>query len=541
MRGKFFYTICTAFAGGIFFRTTYEVGFAEIGLVLVVSGACAVLWRRKAVGFASPFFITSLFCLAFALGMMRMDIADTRTSPLTQYVGRDIVMTGKVVREPDIRERTIHIHIVPKVGDVYLDERVLVTLERFTYEATDIAYGDIVQVHGTLTLPEPFDTDGGRVFHYPEYLRTQKVEQVMEHASLVVESHGKASLLRALFAGKKKFIESLEQAVPAPYSGLGEGVLLGVKRALGSELDEVFRKTGIIHIVVLSGYNVLIVVEAMLFVLAYFFRPRMRMLIGLLWIVTFMMLVGMTATVVRASIMASLLLIARGTGRTYMVLRGLAIAGTVMLLTNPFLLVYDPGFQLSFLATLGLILFSPHVEQWIARVPRALGIRSIMTATLSTQIVVLPILLYQTGMFSLVSVVVNILVLPMVPIAMFLTFLTGMVGLVSGTMGSVMGYGAYLSLAYIIEVARTFANMPLSAMTINAFPFWVVVVSYVIIFGIYVRLQKKYGEAENISTPHTNISDAYHEHEGWVIEEEKEKSPETRSVSGDRQSPLPFR
>ena len=164
-----------------------------------------------------------------------------------------------------------------------------------------------------------------------------------------------------------------------------------------------------------------------------------------------------------------------------------------------------------------------------------------MTATLSTQIVVLPILLYQTGMFSLVSVIVNILVLPMVPIAMFLTFLTGMAGLMSETIGSVMGYGAYLSLAYIIEIARTFANMRLSAMTINAFPFWVVVVSYVIMFWVYVRFQKKYGEAENISTLHTPISDADHEYDGWVIEEESKKSPETRSVSGDTQSTLPFR
>ena len=132
-----------------------------------------------------------------------------------------------------------------------------------------------------------------------------------------------------------------------------------MKRALGKDLEEVFRTVGIIHIVVLSGYNIMIVADAIMRVLALFFFPRTRLIIGVGTIALFAILVGLSATVVRASMMAALVLIARGTGRQYAVLRALAFAGTVMLLINPYLLVYDPVFQLSFLATLGLILLSP--------------------------------------------------------------------------------------------------------------------------------------------------------------------------------------
>ena len=166
-------------------------------------------------------------------------------------------------------------------------------------------------------------------------------------------------MLAILFIFKQKFIKALEAVIPEPQAGLGEGLLLGVNEALGDELKTAFRKTGIIHIVVLSGYNVMIVAEAIMRLLAFWFTPWIRLLIGLIAIGGFAFLVGLGPTVVRASLMAALILVARATGRHYAVLRSLMFAGLVMLIFNPHLLVFDPGFQLSFLATLALIWLAP--------------------------------------------------------------------------------------------------------------------------------------------------------------------------------------
>ncbi|MCB9810775.1 ComEC/Rec2 family competence protein, partial [Candidatus Nomurabacteria bacterium] len=251
-------------------------------------------------------------------------------------------------------------------------------------------------------------------------------------AEVEVVDHDKGNLvISKLLNFKSAFMDNLEKVIAEPAVGLGEGLLLGVKQALGDELEEAFRKTGIIHIVVLSGYNIMLVVAFVMLVLGYFLSRRWRTVFGILAIISFALLVGLSATVVRASIMASLLLIAQATGRIYLVLRALLVAGFIMLLFNPLLLVYDVGFQLSFMATLGLILLTPQLERLFTKIPNLAGARMFLTATIATQIAVLPLLLYQIGQFSVVSVLVNLLVLPMVPVAMLLTFITGMLGFVS--------------------------------------------------------------------------------------------------------------
>jgi competence protein ComEC len=311
-------------------------------------------------------------------------------------------------------------------------------------------------------------------------------------------------------------MESLERAVTEPAAGLGEGLLLGVKRALGEDLEEAFRRAGIIHIVVLSGYNVMIVAEAIMRLLSFFFLPRTRMLIGVAGIVTFALLVGLSATVVRASIMAILVLIARATGRIYAIVRALMLAGAIMLIINPYLLAFDPGFQLSFLATLGLIFLAPLFERRFGLFPTTLQIREFVTATIATQIFVLPLLLYLIGEFSVVAVIVNVLVLPMVPVAMFLTFVTGVAGTFIAPLATVLGFAAYLSLEYIIALAEFFAALPLATFRVPAFPFSVVVLAYAgITYLIYIAVTQS-------KEPEMEMDDTVDDLADWTIVEEKD-------------------
>jgi competence protein ComEC len=283
-------------------------------------------------------------------------------------------------------------------------------------------------------------------------------------------------------------MRSVEALIPEPAAGLAHGLVLGVKRALGDELERSFRIAGIIHIVVLSGYNITIVVEATMRLLSYFFRPRTRVVFGALAIVAFALIAGLSSTVIRASFMAVLVLVARATGRTYDVLRALVFAGLVMLLVNPKLLVYDPGFQLSFLATLGLILLAPLIEERLSLVPTRFQIREFITATVATQIFVLPLLLYSIGEFSLVAVLVNVLVLPVVPFAMLFVFLSGMLGFVSSLIALPFAYIAYLLLGYIIAMAEWFAALPFAALIVPTFPFWITIIAYAVMAYAMYRI-----------------------------------------------------
>jgi competence protein ComEC len=207
-------------------------------------------------------------------------------------------------------------------------------------------------------------------------------------------------------------------------------------------------------------------------------------------------------------------------------MRALLIAGVAMLLINPYLLVYDPGFQLSFLATLGLIVLAPFIESKLHLVPTTFQAREFLTATVTTQLFVLPLLLFQIGAFSVVSVIVNVLVLPMVPVAMFFTFVAGVGGMLVTELGILLGFVAHLSLSYIILIAKLFSGLPFAAVTVPSFPLWVMAVAYggmaYVIFLINER--KKDPLADLRADSEGNLSD-------WTIEEETDLGVQSAAKS----------
>ena len=262
-----------------------------------------------------------------------------------------------------------------------------------------VGYGDVVTVSG-LRVPGKFTTELGRTFNYPGYLQAKGVQFVVSYAEIQVTEHGHGNFIIAwLLSAKHSFMRTLETIIPEPQVGLGEGLLLGVKQALGKDIENNFRRTGIIHIVVLwiqryarsdVFYDVLLSVPF----------SSQAVVAGVVAIVGFALLVGLSATVVRASIMASLLLFAQGFGRQYDVMRALFFAGAAMVFLNPYLLLYDIGFQLSFMATFGLLLVTPHFESTVVTGFQKLRLADFFFATVVTQIAVLPLLLYHIGEVS---------------------------------------------------------------------------------------------------------------------------------------------
>ncbi len=525
---KIFYVSIITFLLGVFVATFAPLSLPTLAWITLLAVVCALFWWRSTLATEmTGWLFLSVTLVFFGLGALRLEVASWNFghSPLETAVGEKVTLVGVVSKEPDRRENSTRLFVQTK------DDLVLVSTDRYQ----SVTYGDEVRVEGKLEKPESFATEFGRTFNYPGYLLAKGVEYQISFATVEVTDTGKGNfLVTHLLNFKFAFMDRIELLIPEPAVGLGEGLLLGVKQALGDELETAFRKTGIIHIVVLSGYNIMLVVVFVMYILGKFFSVRPRVVMGILAIVSFALLVGLSATVVRASIMAILLLLAQAFGRIYLVLRGLLVAGMIMVLFNPYILVYDVGFQLSFLATLGLILVAPHLENVFTKVPSKVGIRMFLVATLATQIAVLPLLLYQIGEFSVVAVLVNILVLPMVPVAMLLTFLSGMVAFVSIGLASPLAYLAYWSLAYINNVALWFADIPWAAFVVPAFPFYIVPLVYAAMGYLLWRFYKPelgmgYGdmaeqllrvdqksEVKSIDIAKTDLSD-------WTIVEERDE------------------
>lgn len=434
-----------------------------------------------------------LALITCALGIVRSERVveqyEADGSALQARAGEQVVLEGVVAASPDEREgRTLY-----TVDVVDSNARIMVIAP--AYPA--LSFSERVEVVGELRSLAPFASEHGRVFNYPRYRAVTGVHFDLFADS--VRSRGPepeyAPLARVLYRTKESFLAHIESVIPEPASALAGGILLGEKRALGEELTESFRRAGVIHIVVLSGFNVTIIAE--------FIRLSLRFLplvaqvsVSSVLMILFALMVGGGATIVRATIMGLLAMLARATGSVYLVTRALILAGVVMIWWNPFILLYDPSFQLSFLATLGLIHLAPVCERFLTLIPSILSLRAYAAITIATQLAVAPFLLYQMGEISLVAVLANMLVLIAVPPAMLASFVVGCLAylIAPGTLLlSVVGAIAYALLAYIIGIASWLGSVPLASVSVPPFSFVLVVGAYALLIYLWHTARPREG------------------------------------------------
>ena len=484
MTGGYFWTAIAGFFLGIVGAELMSVGIA-LPLFLLQLGVA--IWASSPRRFAA---VIAIFLISLGMGAARVYIADERAeSPLNQLVGQSILFTGRIVDEPDKRDTTVRLTVAP---DGY--GRTPHILVPVSLPAT-FAYGDTVRVSGVLSRPESFEGSGGRMFDYPHYLAAHGIAFEMPHAEAERMQIASWSVRGTLFGIKQSYLSGLENGLPQPYAGLAGGITVGDKRSLGKELTDDFRRTGLVHIIVLSGYNMTLIVGAMMLLVRGTSRWA-RFAFGIAIILVFVVMTGASATSIRAGAMAGLALFAVVSLRVYAVDRALALTALAMVLWNPHTLLYDPGFQLSVLATIGLVHTAPFFETYLRWIPTRFELRSIAAATLGTQSAVLPLLVYQIGLLSVISLPANLLVLPAIPFAMITSFIAGVVGALNATLGSIIGMPAYALLAYVINMTQWFASIPFGAIEIPAFSGWIVVVIYATV-GVIV-LQR------NVAQPQTN-------------------------------------
>lgn len=494
MLDRILYVALVGFALGIAWGTTISESLVYAMFAGAVGVGVFLLALRFKASARTTTVLAVLLCFSFSFGIIRASWSAPRDhGALDAYVGLEVVLEGVVIDEPDRRENTTRLMVEPSVIDgrrVVGSERVLVSYPRYP----SVAYGDSIVASGTLMLPEDFETDTGRVFAYRSYLHKDSIRYLMSFATVSVVGHDEGSwVLATLFGLKHSYLDSLARTIQEPEVSLLGGITVGSKESLGSDITDTFRTVGIIHIVVLSGYNISIVADSIMRTVSYGgYLPRsISLAFGASGVVLFALMTGASATVVRASIMALLVVVARSTGRVYDIAKALMIAGFFMVLHSPYILVFDPSFQLSFVATLGLIVLGPLIEKRISFVPTTLGFREFTTATVATQIFVLPLLLYQSGQVSLVSLFANLLVLVAVPYAMLAGFLAGFFGLVSIVLAYPFALLAQLLLSYILFVADMLARIPFASVSVPPLPVWMVFGMYAALASLLLRMYRR--------------------------------------------------
>lgn len=466
-----------------FFNLGYSLASLCVFVALFVYLAPRVVTRTKWVP------LVSLIFLGCATGIARVDVSQTSNAPslLSGFTMKTVSISGIILDEPDVREAYTNVVLYVRNvldGDkkfaLSADAHVLARVPVYP----ELKYGDEVTMTGKVTVPINFvPQDGAKAFDYQSYLAKDGIYYQIYFPKVVVVSHDKGNIfVQKLFALKGWLMKNISQNIPEPESSLAGGITLGTKQSLGDEWLQKFRETGVAHIIVLSGYNIA-VVAGIISRLVIFMPLTLRMVMSGFGVVLFAVMVGGGATVVRATIMALIIILARVLGREGDALRALVLAGGLMVFANPMILLNDVSFQLSFSATLALVTLVPVVEKYFKFIS-SLVLREIIVTTLSTQIFVLPLILYHMGSVSLVGLVSNIFILPVVPFAMLVVALVAVFSWVP-LAGSAAAYLSYSVLAYVFLAVDFFDKVPFASLKGISFLLWGLFLAYAIL-GIYI-------------------------------------------------------
>jgi competence protein ComEC len=394
--------------------------------------------------------------------------ADPAASVAALVDGEERRVEGTVVDDPRPRADRLQLVLAEVVADDdagprRFSDRLLVWMPR----GIDVRAGDRLRITARIELAEDFDG-----FAYREYLARQGVGGIARArgAEPMLAAGGPGSLLATV---RGALLGGLNDLVPEPEAALGAGILLGVRSSIAPEINDAFATAGLTHVVAISGWNIAIVAAIVLALLRPLGRTRggkwTTALAAAATVGGYVLLTGASPSVVRAALMAGAMLVGRLGGSRAHATSALGLAALVMLLVAPAVL-WDVGFQLSLLATAGLIWFGRGIEGRLGRWPAWL--REPVALTLAAQLTTLPVILVNFERLSLVAPLSNVLVVPLVPLAMLGSASAAVAGVVIGSIPATpvgdavtwfLGGAAWLVLRAMIAVGQATATLPLAA------------------------------------------------------------------------------
>jgi len=361
-----------------------------------------------------------------------------------------------------------------------VEGKILVTIPKY-YE---VNYGDSIQFKTKLAAPSNFET-----FDYSDYLARYGVYAIAKGVDNfeVVNRNCQGAVYciqRALYQVKDYFSLIIQKIYPEPHGSFMLGILIGAKASLPDWLLNIFQIIGITHIIAISGYNITILAKVAEKTLGKIGRKYIFWGV-LMMIVSFVIMTGAQASIVRAGIMGGLLVYAGFIGRRSNAANLLILAGAVMIFLNPLILKNDVGFQLSFLATLGLVYISPVFELWFKKIPEFF--RVMLSATLSAQVLTLPIIVSSFGRLSLIAPVANVIILGFIPLSMFLGFTSGIIGMLWLPLGKIVGFFGFIILDVILKISELLARVPYASLELKVNN-WIGWGAYYLVIGALILI-----------------------------------------------------
>ncbi len=427
---------CTGILLGLA-RTYFEF---DISTNLIISVTILTYLIFKHV---STIYLLALL-LCYNIGVARAMPFVSDINLMKDLLGQEVLLTGTIVDDLSYHEsgqREFHIDHIKMHEPTKTDVNGRLRIR--SYSATNMYRGDKIAAEGKV------------------YRALGNRHGSIQYASLQKIESGR-SLLEKF---RLNFFASTHSVIPDPQSSLGLGFLVGVGNMLSDELDQNLRTVGLTHIVAVSGYNLTILVVLTRRLMANSSKiAATAVAVGLISV--FLLLTGGAPSIVRASIVSFLSLTAWYYGRNINALVLLLMSAAISAYINPYYLWKDIGWYLSFTAFFGVLVLAPLIAKRLYKgEPKLVG--QLLIETCCAQILTFPIIAYIFGDVSIISILANLLVLPLVPLAMSVTFLAGVANMIVPSIAGLIAMPARFVLNYIVQVTNALSTVPGALVKLN--------------------------------------------------------------------------
>ncbi len=413
------------------------------------------------------------------------------SSEIAEHNGAAGTVTGIVIAEPDLRDDRILLRV--DAENIFINNQSQATSGIVLVESSRsalAAFGDRIRATGRLDMPPSWDT-----FSYAEYLKRRGIFSRMPNAAVEKISSGHGNPVQSVLLELRQSVKrNIGDALPDPQASLLTGIVTGDESGIATELAEDFSRVGASHVIAISGFN-MVIVSNIVFRVMLALSGGDKAFAGFLAVAiifVYTVFVGGSPGVMRAALMSSLVIVGDLLRRKTFKPASLACAALILLVLDPNVL-QDLGFQLSFCAVLGLVLFADPISLGLQRLlERILPSRLALTlhgllveplvATLAAQITTLPLTILYFGKLALVALPVNLLIVPAQAALLVLGLVAIAVYVFVPALGTLLLWADMLFLSWTIGVVRAFARLEFAELVVS-FDGRVIQAVYILLIG----------------------------------------------------------
>jgi competence protein ComEC len=360
----------------------------------------------------------------------------------------------------------------------------------YTYLYPEYSYANKLEISCKIYQPEPIISEDSKTFAYDKYLAKDNIFGTCFRPRIKVLGQNK-NLAFYIFQTKQYFWQNLNNYLVEPSSSLAKAMFLATRREIPDELRNIFARVGLSHMVAISGLHMAIIVwlmQSVLIAIGLSRKSSLWFLIILLFVYLYM--IGFPSSALRASLMVIILLLGPFLGRSTESIYSLILVADIFILFNPYVLLYDIGFQLSFLAVAGLLYYVRYFNKVLIFIPEHFKIREVMSVTLAAQVFTWPLIIYNFGIFSLIAPMANFLILPFLPAVLILAILVGIFGFWV-SLAKLIAWPLFVILKIIVYIAELLSRIPYAFVYLDNFSLLYMLLALCFMIMITIILKPK--------------------------------------------------